>query len=76
MISVCMTTFNGIDYVEQQISSILKQLPVNDELIISDDGSDDGTFEFVSRLAIKDSRVKVLKGPRKGLIKNFEFLHK
>lgn len=36
-ISVCLATFNGEKYLQQQIESILIQLGDNDELIISDD---------------------------------------
>lgn len=72
MISVCMATYNGKDYIGQQIISILKNLSSNDELIISDDGSTDGTIEIINDFLLKDTRVKLLKGPKNGFIKNFE----
>ena len=43
MISVCMATYNGGQYLKAQIDSILNQLSVNDELVISDDHSTDNT---------------------------------
>lgn len=58
MISVCMTSYNGEKYIKQQIDSILIQLKVCDELIISDDGSSDRTIEIIK--SFNDSRIKFL----------------
>lgn len=71
-ISVAMATYNGKDFIEQQIDSILSNLEENDELIISDDGSTDGTLEIIHDYVKKDKRVTLLAGPKKGVIKNFE----
>lgn len=70
MISVCIATYNGEKYLERQIRSILPQLAADDEIVISDDGSEDGTLEVID--AIGDKRIRVLEGPKRGLIKNFE----
>lgn len=70
MISVCLASYNGVEYIAEQISSILAQLSSCDELIISDDGSHDGTIEVIHQ--ISDCRVKLLQGPRQGLIANFQ----
>ena len=59
-ISVCMATFNGEKYIEQQIASILCQLSLDDELIISDDGSTDNTLCIIE--TFNDSRIKLLPG--------------
>ncbi|PML13667.1 alpha-L-Rha alpha-1,3-L-rhamnosyltransferase [Vibrio breoganii] len=72
MISVCMASFNGERYIEDQIRSVIKQLSSSDELIISDDGSTDNTKKIISELALCDARIKILDGPRLGLQKNFE----
>lgn len=72
MISVCIATYNGADVILTQIKSILPQLQDTDELIVSDDGSTDGTVELVKGL--NDKRIRLLKGPEKGNpIPNFEF---
>lgn len=47
MISVCMATYNGGQYLKAQIDSILNQLSVNDELVISDDHSTDNTCAII-----------------------------
>lgn len=45
-ISVVMASFNGIKFIGEQLDSIRKQTHKPDEVIISDDNSTDGTFEF------------------------------
>lgn len=57
MISVCMATFNGEKYILEQLHSILLQLGKDDEVIISDDSSTDGTIKLINSIA--DSRIKV-----------------
>lgn len=71
MISVCMATYNGEKYIYEQIESILKQLGPDDELIISDDGSKDGTKEVSDSFG--DRRIKFFenKGTH-GFTHNFE----
>lgn len=60
MISVCITTYNGVRFIEEQLISILNQLSVEDEIIISDDSSTDNTIELIERLS--DKRIRILKG--------------
>ncbi|MBO0473543.1 hypothetical protein IGL98_002656 [Enterococcus sp. DIV0840] len=73
MISVCIATYNGEKYLEEQLDSILPQLDSRDELIISDDGSKDATLAIIKRYTAQDQRIKFFKGPGKGVIANFEF---
>lgn len=71
MISVCIATYNGEDYIFEQIHTVLTQLGPLDELIISDDGSSDKTFSIISEF--NDSRIKFFHGgSRLGVVKNFE----
>src|SRR5699024_1666602 len=58
-------------YLKEQLDSILKQLSTNDELVVSDDGSTDGTLAILAEYAEKDARIKIFEGPKKGLIANF-----
>lgn len=58
MISVCMTTYNGELFLKEQLDSILSQLSVCDEVIISDDGSTDRTLEIIN--SYDDKRIKVV----------------
>ena len=50
MITVLMATYQGRQYLEQQLDTILAQtVPV--KILISDDGSDDGTREMLDNYA-------------------------
>ena len=46
-ISVVIPTFNRLIYLERAIKSVLNQTISVNEIIIVDDGSDDGTSEFI-----------------------------
>lgn len=48
-LSVVMATFNGEDFIGQQLESILAQTRLPDEIVISDDGSTDNTLDIVER---------------------------
>jgi len=71
-ISVCMTTYNGAKFIEEQLSSILPQLGINDEVLISDDGSTDDTIRIIQ--SFEDSRIKLFYSKFKNVILNFEFI--
>lgn len=58
MISVCMASFNGGEYIKAQLESILAQLETDDELIISDDGSTDETLDIIRKC--DDRRIKLM----------------
>ena len=71
MISVCMATYNGEKYIREQLISILKQIGKNDEVIVSDDGSVDGTLKVIK--SINDSRIKIhINTGQHGFTHNFE----
>ncbi len=55
--SVCIATFNGEEYIKEQLESILLQLSPNDEVIVSDDNSTDNTISIIKNL--NDPRVKI-----------------
>ena len=46
-VSVVMATYNGADYIEEQLETICNQTRPADELIVCDDGSTDNTVEIV-----------------------------
>jgi len=70
-ISVCLATYNGERYIEEQLSSILRQLSSSDEVIVCDDNSTDNTLLILDRL--NDDRIKVISNESNlGYIKNFE----
>jgi glycosyltransferase involved in cell wall biosynthesis len=56
-ISVCMATRNGEKYIKRQLESILAQLDPDDEVVISDDSSSDGTVAIIK--GFSDHRVRL-----------------
>ena len=71
-VSVCLASFEGINFIKDQIDSILQQLPNNAELLVADDGSLDGTLEFLSEY---ESRIKIIYKERVGgVVRNFSRL--
>lgn len=72
MISVAMASYNGARYIREQVDSIMTQLDEGDELIVSDDGSTDDTVPIIQEYETKDSRVRLIRNPGKGVVSNFE----
>lgn len=58
-VSVVMATYNGKQYLAEQLSSVLAEFLPDDELIIVDDGSQDGTLELLDSL--KSPAVRVVR---------------
>jgi glycosyltransferase involved in cell wall biosynthesis len=54
-----MATYNGEKFIGRQLNSILDQLMVDDEVIISDDSSTDQTIEIIKK--INDPRIHLLE---------------
>jgi glycosyltransferase involved in cell wall biosynthesis len=66
-----MATYNGEQYIKLQLESILSQLGPSDEVVISDDGSNDNTRDVV--LALGDNRIRLLvNSGSHGFVSNFE----
>ncbi|MCP1429492.1 glycosyltransferase involved in cell wall biosynthesis [Microbacterium foliorum] len=69
--SVCMATYNGERFLPEQLDSILRQLRPEDELVVVDDASVDGTFALLSE--IDDPRVVIHRNPENlGYVRTFE----
>ena len=58
-ISVCLAAYNGERYIAAQLNSILTQLEANDEVIVVDDASRDGTKAQV--LSLGDNRIQLIE---------------
>ena len=52
-----MATHNGAKYLREQVESIVSQLSKDDELVVSDDGSTDGTLDVLK--SFDDKRIKI-----------------
>jgi len=70
-VSVCIATYNGEKFIANQLKSILGQLSNMDEVIVSDDGSQDCTIEIIRKL--NDPRIRLFFNPgEKNVNSNFE----
>lgn len=58
LVSVIMPTYNRKNIIQNAIKSVLNQSYQNFELIIIDDGSNDGTISLLK--SINDNRIKIL----------------
>lgn len=72
MVSVCIPTYNGKEHLAECIRSVRSQSFTDFEVVICDDQSSDGTFEFAQVLAEGDERFRFIKNPaRLGLVPNW-----
>jgi glycosyltransferase involved in cell wall biosynthesis len=72
-VSIGVPVFNGEDYLEEALDSILAQTYSDFELFISDNASTDGTQEIGRAYAARDSRVSYCRNDENlGASKNFE----
>lgn len=66
---VLMSTYNGERFIDEQVRSILAQLPTNGLLMIRDDGSCDSTVDKIR--AFEDPRIRLACGYNKGFAHSF-----
>jgi glycosyltransferase involved in cell wall biosynthesis len=60
MIDILMATYNGGEYIETQLLSILSQSYKNWRLIIHDDGSIDNTVNIINKYTKIDDRITLI----------------
>lgn len=73
LISVIVTVYNKVEYIEQCLRSILDQTYHDIEIIVVNDGSTDGSETVCNELASQDSRIKVYTQCNQGLVKSRKF---
>ena len=64
-----MSTYQGGRFVEEQLRSILDQLPADGRVTVRDDGSTDDTVTRIDSVA--DTRVTVIRGQNIGYVRSF-----
>lgn len=78
-VKILLATYNGQDYLAEQVRSIQAQTVTDWELLIRDDGSTDGTHEVIRELVASDSRIRWINPDEMinlGVIKSFYTLVK
>jgi glycosyltransferase involved in cell wall biosynthesis len=66
MISVIIPIYNVRSFIERGLRNVLKQTYQDYEILLSDDGSTDGSYEECRKWALKDSRIRVLHQENRG----------
>ncbi|MCB1450868.1 MAG: glycosyltransferase family 2 protein [Nitratireductor sp.] len=64
--SVVIPAYNAIAFLPDAIASVFAQDIADIEILVCDDGSSDGTYEWLQEMAERDPRVRVFKGGRLG----------
>ena len=66
LVSVIIPSYNGAQYLEQAVNSVIRQTHEKLECIIVDDGSTDRTHQLCQNLIKKDSRLKYVYQSNRG----------
>ena len=70
-LSVCLATYNGELFIENQIHTILADISSCDEVVVVDDASSDRTIAIIE--AFRDPRIRIYTNPvNQGHVKTFE----
>lgn len=74
-VEILMATYNGENYIEEQIESLFNQTYTNWNLLIRDDGSKDRTIEILEKLEKQyPDKIKLLRDSKGGLKAKDNFL--
>ena len=60
-VSVVCPVYNGVKYIEECVTSVLKQTYTDYEFLIVDDCSTDGTWEKLQSLAKNNSQIRLIR---------------
>ncbi len=63
-VTVLMSVWNGEEFVEEAVDSILAQTFGDFEFLIVDDCSDDGTPRVLADAAVRDARIRVVRNDK------------
>ncbi len=71
-ISIIITVHNSLNYVKKCLKSVLKYFDFSlGEVILADNCSNDKTQKYLETIALKNSRIKLIKNPQDiGFLKN------
>jgi glycosyltransferase involved in cell wall biosynthesis len=64
LVSIVVCVFNGVEFLDEVVGTVLAQTWTNWELIFVDDGSSDGSAEVIRRYP--DPRIRLLVQPNRG----------
>jgi GT2 family glycosyltransferase len=71
MVSICVPNLNTRAFLEERFESIFKQTFGDWELVVVDNFSEDGAWDFFRTQADRDSRMRISQAPREGMYANW-----
>lgn len=75
LLDIGLPVYNDVEFIEESLTSLLLQTFKNFRLIISDDGSTDGSQAICEKYAQKDARISYIRQPKNlGISKNMTYL--
>jgi glycosyltransferase involved in cell wall biosynthesis len=75
LVTIGLAVYNGAEFIEQALAGICGQTYRNFKLLVSDNASDDGTWEILQKWARLDTRIKVYRQDSNiGPVANFRFV--
>jgi lipopolysaccharide transport system ATP-binding protein len=77
IVSICIPVFNGVQYLRDCLQSAIEQTEESSEIIIADDGSNDGSQKLANNLLGDSERpFRFFQNDRLGIANNCNFLIK
>ena len=70
-VSILLPNLNNRPYLDERMASIMAQTFEDWELVIVDNYSDDGAWEFFQQWQTKDPRIRLTQAPRDGMYANW-----
>ncbi|HLE25953.1 MAG TPA: glycosyltransferase family 2 protein [Thermodesulfobacteriota bacterium] len=71
IVQILLSTYNGTKYIIPLMESLLGQDYPHMEILVRDDGSNDGTVELLREYAANHTNIKVVTGVNLGFAKSF-----
>ena len=71
IVSICLPNLNNRRWLPERLETIFAQTFTNWELVVVDNFSDDGAWEFLRDQAAKDTRIRLAQAPREGMYANW-----
>lgn len=78
-VAILLSTYNGAEFLAEQLDSLIAQTHTHWSIHVSDDGSTDATMEILEsyRTRLGNERMHIYEGPQRGFAANFlSLLHR
>ena len=70
-VQILLSTYNGEEYIREQLDSILAQTYPDVDILIRDDGSSDDTFVILKEYEEMHSNIRAYQGENIGVNQSF-----